>query len=83
MNRNWKNVNGPDRNGEYKRVGSKMGAGPNKDLMVKFGNKCQNCGELGHWKADCKKSTRNVCFTCRQPGHWARDCPFNIKNKSK
>ena len=34
---------------------------------------CGNCGERGHFAADCPKQA--PCFRCGKLGHWAKSCP--------
>ena len=39
--------------------------------------KCYNCGEMGHFRADCAAPPRQktvTCFKCGQTGHIARSC---------
>ena len=42
-------------------------------------DRCHNCGEGGHWAADCTNQrisrTDDLCFICGERGHWASDCP--------
>ena len=60
----------------HNNIEIKLEGGPNMALMNIWGNKCQKCGEYGHWRASCKSKKQNACFNCKREGHWARDCPF-------
>ena len=46
-------------------------------LGASFAGTCNNCGKVGHKKADCRsppKTGGDGCFNCGDPGHWSRDC---------
>jgi hypothetical protein len=42
-------------------------------------DRCHNCGERGHWAANCtnQRSLRidDICYNCGKCGHWASECP--------
>ena len=49
----------------------------NKSGDCTQGQKCYNCGEVGHLSRDCPSETSNerTCYKCKQPGHVQAQCP--------
>eukprot|EP00757_Euglenozoa_sp_SAG-D1_P018102 gene18103-89_t len=44
-------------------------------------NKCFNCGEYGHWIANCPAQPSTKCHICDEYGHWTKNCPRKPKPK--
>jgi hypothetical protein len=60
------------------RVGKKSKVRRDKN-SPSAGDRCHNCGERGHWAANCTNQrmsrSDDVCYNCGVRGHWALDCP--------
>jgi hypothetical protein len=38
-------------------------------------NACFNCGQSGHYMAECPELTQTICFNCGGTGHFKANCP--------